>query len=200
MTIPSQLKVNGNIKVFLSSNAQTILPLYHIVFKKWVEISPIFNFGGKPIVNYQDKPVFAELAILKLFIDSGWDGVWVEPYGGIHFLKDMPKSWKLAQSHISIPKDKETFLRNIQEVGKTTACFDVFVWKDNDILFCESKHKGKDRLTNAQIKFIEGALSCGVPEKSLLIAEWEYYEKNQPKNREIKNGRKIKTLNFRQSI
>lgn len=187
MAIPPQLKANGNTKVSLSSNVQAILPLYHIVFKKWAGKSPTFDFGRKPIVDYQGKPVFAELAILKLFIALGWDGVWVESYGGIHFLKEMPKSWKLAKDHISIPKDKEALLKNIQKAGKTTACFDVLIWKDNDIIFCESKHKGKDKLTNAQIKFIEGALSCGVPEKSLLIAEWEYYKKskNEIQNKNI---------------
>ena len=48
------------------------------------------------------------------------------------------------------------------------------VWKNNNILFCEGKHKGKDKLTKPQTKFIEGALSCGIPEKSLMIVEWEY--------------------------
>ena len=174
MVIPLQLSIPDNIIVSLPSGTKATLPLYHSIFKKWIGELPNFDFGKKPIVNYEDKAVFAELAILKLFTASGWEGVWVETYGGVHFLQDMPESWKLSQSHISIPKDKESLLRNIWKVGKTTACFDIFVWKDNDILFCESKHKGKDRLTVAQTKFIEGALSCGVPETSLLIAEWEY--------------------------
>ena len=82
---------------------------------------------------------------------------------------------------MSIPPDKETLLRNIWKAGKTTACFDVFVWKDNEILFCEGKHKNKDRLTNAQTKFIEGALACGVSVQSLMIVEWEYLKETSQK-------------------
>lgn len=169
-----ELKNADKTIVSLPSGNKATLPLYNIVFKKWIGKSPDFDYGKKPFVDYNGKPVFAELAILKLFIDLGWNGVWVENYGGTHFLKDMPNNWKLAKNNISIPKDKEILLKSIWKAGKTTACFDVFVWKNNNILFCESKHKGKDKLTKAQIKFIEGALSCGIPEKSFAIIEWEY--------------------------
>jgi len=48
------------------------------------------------------------------------------------------------------------------EGWETTACFDVFAWHENEILFCEAKEARKDRLTRGQEKFIEGALICGV--------------------------------------
>jgi hypothetical protein len=161
------------VSVSLPSGAIVELPVCHPTFEKWVGELPKFDFGKKPIVNYKGKGVFAELAILGLLNDSGWDGVWVETYGGIHFLNDMPTSWKLSPQNISIPLDKEALLHNILKIGKTTACFDVFAWKGKEVLFCEGKHKGKDRLTNAQTKFIEGALACGISVQSLMIVEWE---------------------------
>lgn len=168
-----ELTPTNIITVSLPSGGKIDLPVCSLTFPKWSGELPKFDFGKKPIVNYKGKAVFAELAILEILIDSGWNGVWVETYGGIHFLKDMPTSWKLSQHNISIPLDKETLLKNIWKTGKTTACFDVFAWKGNEILFCEGKHKGKDRLTKAQTKFIEGALACGVPAQSLMIVEWE---------------------------
>ncbi len=170
-----ELTPTNTMIVSLPSGNTADLPVCHLTFSKWLEESPDFDFGKKPIVNYKGKGVFAELAILEILIDSGWSGVWVETYGGIHFLKDMPTSWKLSQHNISIPLDKEVLLKNIWKTGKTTACFDVFAWKDKDdkVLFCEGKHKGKDRLTKAQTKFIEGALACGILPESLLIVEWE---------------------------
>ncbi len=84
---------------------------------------------------------------------------------GKNFLRTMPNSWKLTKSSISIPEDKENLLKNIWKIGKTTACFDVFLWNNEDILFCESKHRGKDKLTKAQTKFIEGALACGIKKR-----------------------------------
>ncbi len=172
MILPLELTPSDIMTVPLPSGNTVDLPVCHPTFSSWSEKLPNFDFGKKPIVNYKGKGVFAELAILGLLIDSGWNGIWVETYGGIHFLKDMPTSWKLSQHNISITLDKETLLKNIWKTGKTTACFDVFAWKDNDILFCEGKHKGKDRLTKAQTKFIEGALACGVPIQSLVIVEW----------------------------
>lgn len=173
MILPLELTPSGTMTISLPSGNTVDLPVCHPTFPKWLGELPNFDYGKKPIVNYKEKGVFAELAILELLLDSGWNGVWVETYGGVHFLKDMPTSWKLSQHNISIPSEKEVLLRNIWKTGKTTACFDVFVWKDNDILFCEGKHKGKDRLTKAQTKFIEGALACGVPIQSLMIVEWD---------------------------
>src|SRR3989344_3910944 len=170
----NELIQTNTMTVFLPSGNTVDLPVCNFTFSKWLGELPDFDFGKKPIINCKGKGVFAELAILEILIDSGWEGVWVETYGGVHFLKDMPTSWKLSQHNISIPPDKEALLKNIWKTGKTTACFDVFVWKDDKILFCEGKHKGKDRLTKAQIKFIEGALACGIPAQSLMIVEWDY--------------------------
>lgn len=174
MILPPELIPTKRMSVSLPSGGKVDLPVCTPTFKNWVGKLPNFDFGKKPIVNYKGEGVFAEIAILRLLIDSGWNGVWVETYGGIHFLEDMPVGWKLSQHNISIPLDKKVILENIWETGKTTACFDVFAWKGNDVLFCEGKHKGKDRLTNAQTKFIEGALTCGVKTNQLLIVEWNY--------------------------
>lgn len=160
--------------VVLPSGTNVDLPVCHLTFSKWSGELPSFDFGNKPLIDYKGKCIFAELAILKLLQESGCEGVWVETYGGIHFLKDMPTGWKLSSNNVTIPPDKEAILRKIWKAGKTTACFDVFAWKGNEILFCEGKHKGKDKITKAQTKFIEGALACGVPLKSLMIVEWEF--------------------------
>lgn len=175
MNIPPELKTNGNVTITTPSGAKATLPLCHINFQKWTGKLPDFDFGGKPLIDYQGNAIFAEFAILNLLKESGWDGVWVETYGGIHFLKDMPGGWKLAKNSVSIPTEKEVLLRNILKMAKTTACFDVFAWKNDEIIFCESKHKGKDRLTKAQTRFIEGALSYGISKKALIIVEWEYF-------------------------
>ena len=170
----NELIQTNTMTVFLPSGNTVDLPVCHLNFSKWLGELPNFDLGKKPIINCKEKGVFAELAILEILIDSGWEGVRVETYGGVHFLKDMPTSWKLSQHNISIPPDKEALLKNIWKTGKTTACFDVFAWKDDKILFCEGKHKGKDRLTKAQIKFIEGTLACGISAQSLMIVEWDY--------------------------
>jgi hypothetical protein len=125
-------------------------------------------------LNYDGEVCFAELAILRALRKHGWSGVWVEEFGGTHFLNTMPKKWSLRGEHVYIPAEKEAILKRIWKRGDTTACFDVFVWRGPEVLFCEAKHQGKEKLTNAQLRFIEGALASGIPLSSLLIAEWSY--------------------------
>lgn len=172
MIFPQQLIPSGKTTVLLSSGRTVDLPVSYPVFQEWTGKFSGFDFGNKPLLDYRDNPVFAELLILKLFLEFGWDGVWVETYGGTNFLKEMPANWKLSPHHIEIPQEKELLLKNIWKTAKTNACFDVFVWKGADVLFCEAKYKGKDKFTKGQIKFIEGALRLGVPIDSFLIVEW----------------------------
>lgn len=149
------------------------LPICRSTFSAWSGTTLQFDFGKKPVLDFEGHPMFAELIILRLLQADGWEGAWVETYGGIHFLQEMPADWKLQSNHVAIPEEREVFLRKIWGKGKTTACFDVFAWKGDDILFCEAKRKGRDRLTDAQYKFIEAALECGVKPEQLLIVEWD---------------------------
>jgi len=108
-----------------------------------------------------------------LLIDNGLDAVWIETYGGTHYLRSMPNSCNLQSEHISIPQDKEDLLKKIWKQAKTTACFDVLAWDHNDnIIFLEAKHFKKDKLTQPQLKFIKGAIDCGISPDNLLIVEW----------------------------
>ena len=171
--LPPELEITDRFKVGLPNLGTVYLPLCSPVFKIWDGIPVNFDYGNKPMLNYKGESCFAELAILRTLLDYGWDGVWVEAFGGTHFLRSMPKGWGLKSEHVPIPKDKEDFLKEIQKSAGTKACFDVFVWKKDQILFLEGKHKHKDQLTEAQLKFIEGALKCGMSPRSLIIIEWK---------------------------
>ena len=172
MNIPIELQSTGTMDVTLPRGATVLLPMCHPVFSLW-EGQPVdFDYGKKPILNYKGEACFAELVILRMLIEHGWDGVWVETYGGTHYLRTMPNKWILSSEHVSIPKDKEELLQSIWKTAKTTACFDVFAWHNDRILFCEAKRTGKDRFTDAQVRFIEGAIECKVSPESLLVVEW----------------------------
>ena len=172
MNVPKELQQEGTMEVLLLNGARVSLPVCHPTFSLWKGPPVNFDYGKKPVLNYKNEACFAELVILRILIEHGWDGVWVETYGGTHYLRTMPNEWKLKSEHVSIPRDKEELLQKIWKTAKTTACFDVFAWRDNQILFCEAKRKGKDKLTNAQIRFIDGVLECGISSESILIVEW----------------------------
>jgi hypothetical protein len=178
MQLPPELQPTASKEVFLPSGRLVKLPLCNVVFQTWNGTSVGFDYGKKPILNYKNVPCFAELVILQLLLEQGWDGAWIETYGGTHFIRSMPKSWSLKSEHVLIPNDKEELLRKIWEIGKTKACFDVMVWKDNQVLFFEGKNidkekKKKDKFTLSQLKFIEGALASGFTQESLIVVEWK---------------------------
>lgn len=172
MNVSKELRSTGTVGVLLPGGTTVSLPVCHPIFSLWSGPPVKFDYGNKPVLNYNGEACFAELVILRMLIENGWDGVWVETYGGTHYLRDMPNEWKLGTGHVSIPADKEEILQKIWKTAQTTACFDVFAWHKNQILFCEAKRSGKDKLTNAQLRFIEGALACDIHLKSLLIVEW----------------------------
>ena len=164
--------------MIFESGATISLPRCRPTFPAWAGNPPDFDFGKKPLIDLNGHPVFAELYILDLLQTVGWDGVWVETYGGTHYLRTMPKAWSLGSEHIAIPADKEALLKKIWTTAKTTACFDVLAWRGDQLLFCEVKRTGKDKLTDAQVRFIKGALACGIPPASLLIVEWSFAPEN----------------------
>ena len=157
----------------LSSGDKVLIQKYFLHFDAWKGKTPEFDFGRKPILDFDGEACFAELGILRLFLKQGWEGAWVETYGGTHFLNSMPQSWSLKSEHVSIPIEKENILKKIWKAGNTRACFDVVVWKGDKMLFCEAKRIKKDRVNEAQKKFIQGALLCGIPLSSFLIIEWD---------------------------
>jgi hypothetical protein len=168
MDLPRELLPTGHMDVTLPRGAVTRLPMCRPIFSLWQGKPPRFTFGGKPLLDYEGEACFVELAILRLFLGHGWNGV------GTHFLNTMATSWSVRAGRASIPTEKEALLKRIWETAGTTACIDVFAWHSSDLLFCEAKREGKDNLTEAQLQFIEGALACGIPLKSFLIAEWTY--------------------------
>ena len=64
----------------LPSGEQISIPKYFLRFDSW-KGAPIPNtYNGKAVIDWNGEPVFAELAVLRLFQAHGWDGVWVDSY------------------------------------------------------------------------------------------------------------------------
>ncbi|MDY6896408.1 MAG: hypothetical protein SVO01_13475, partial [Thermotogota bacterium] len=107
MNLPAQLGPIKETEINLLNGTTLRLPTCHPVFKKYRGTSINFTYGNKPILDYKGKPCFAELLILNLLLEKDWTGVWVETYGGTHFLQSMPQRWDLKEKNVTIPKDKK---------------------------------------------------------------------------------------------
>jgi hypothetical protein len=152
--------------VYLSSGEEVRLPKARPTFEMWAGEFDGDTYGGKPVVDFGGEPMFAELAILKVFQEDGWDGVWVDTFGHRYLT-----SW--GGGGVDLPEDKERLLQRIFErAGTKAGCFDVFCWKGDSVVFAESKRASKDRFRDTQYRWVEAAIASGAPPESLLVVEW----------------------------
>ncbi|MBL0035362.1 MAG: hypothetical protein IPP26_06230 [Flavobacteriales bacterium] len=51
-------------------------------------------------------------------------------------------------------------------------CWDVVAWKDDRLVFAESKKQKKDRMRDTQVQWMEAALRCEAVVEDFLVVEW----------------------------
>lgn len=167
MSIPKLLAPNSFEEITLPSGEKVQIPKTTPLFTAWSGAQVDSSYNSKPILAYKDRPVFAELAILRLFEDAGWRGVWVDTYGKKYRSEYWPKN------EVSLPAEQQKLLQDISNrAGSKNGCFDVFCWRDDSIIFAESKRKAKDRIRDTQRRWLQAALQCGLQISSFLIVEW----------------------------
>ncbi|MBI2669529.1 MAG: hypothetical protein HYX20_00030 [Candidatus Yanofskybacteria bacterium] len=159
---------SGEEIIVLSSGKSVRIKKYFFKFKAW-QGDPIPNtYGGKAVIDFNGEPLFAELAVLKLFRQNGWDGVWVDSYRKKYRigLPDIVDS-------INLPADKQELLNQLRsKTGKFGGCWDLLLWENNPVLFIELKLSKKDRIQDSQIKWLEESLKLGYQAKNFLLVEW----------------------------
>jgi hypothetical protein len=151
----------------LPSGETITIGKHSILFDAWSG-APIHDaYGGKTVVNIDGQPLFAELAILHLLQDDGFDGVWVDTYRN-RFRRSM------AQARCTLPVwVQERFDAILTLNGKRGGCWDVLAWKNNQIVFVESKRKRKDRIHPNQRRWLAAALKAGIDADCFSICEWD---------------------------
>lgn len=154
--------------IVLPSGGSVNMARFEYRFRLWQGAPISDTFGGKAVLNFNGEPVFAELAILRILEESGWEGVWVDTFRN-RFLRCWP-----PQSCSISPHAQKLYDRIKQfNGGKRSGCFDLLAWKDNAYLFIESKKFAEDSIRQNQIKWLDAALKSGVPLSSFLICEWK---------------------------
>jgi hypothetical protein len=155
-----------NIK--LPSGTSVQIPKAEVVFELWTGRPVSDRYGNKPILNSNGEPAFAELAILKILQNDGWQGVWVDTYRNKYRTAYFPKD------EVELPAEQRKLLLDIYgRAGTSKGCWDVFCWRDDvQHLFAESKRQGRDRIRDTQRRWLEAAIKCSLPLASFLVVEW----------------------------
>ncbi|MDP2337534.1 MAG: hypothetical protein Q8N05_14035 [Bacteroidota bacterium] len=154
------------------------IPKCLITFDKWIGEPVKETFGGKPIVKLDNKPMFAELAIMTLFRKDGWLARWVETYG-----KKVPiclDEWKddKYKNQVHRPFLDSQIESLLSEIAKENSssysgCWDVVAIKNGKIIFVESKRTKKDRIRITQTNWLISGLKCGLNTENFLIVQWD---------------------------
>ncbi len=100
---------------------------------------------------------------------EGWQGAWIDTYRN--------RKRIAIDKFVKLPPDRSELLKQIyQSAGSKAGCFDVYCWRDKQILFAEAKRKGQDRIQDTQRRWLAGALDNGLPFEAFLLVEWSLAE------------------------
>jgi hypothetical protein len=132
-------------------------------YTKWPKPDPKDTYNGKCVLQFNHEMVFAELAILRIFQQTGWDGRWIDSYGRKYRIGYWGEvegaTQELPLEEPSIPQWETIRTRANCKGG----CFDVFCWRDGAVIFAEAKRKGKDRVRATQRRWLEASLDAAIP-------------------------------------
>ena len=167
--LPAILTPTGEEEILLN-NGVVRLPKATPQFSSWSGPILFDRYGGKAVLDFHGEALFAELVILRLFEAEGWSGVWVDSYRRCFRRNPLEK--------VEVPKIRLRVFEQLREaVGARGGCFDVFMWREDTMLFAEAKHNGRDKFRPTQIRWLEAALQIGLPIKSFLVVEWSLNNK-----------------------
>jgi hypothetical protein len=133
------------------------------------------RYWNKTVVEFEGEVTLAELVIRKLAERQGFDAVWVT--GANKFTKVWPRVPEVlppvSQHWYEHIASSATAL-NQRVFGRDSkgGCWDIIGCRHNEVLFIESKRRGKDAINNYQRGWFEAVLKEGVPLSSFLIVEW----------------------------
>ena len=165
MIHPPGLEPTTTERFLLSDGQFVYVPKATPAFAAWQGRAPGNTFGGKTLVCHQDRPAFAELAILWRFIEVGWQGAWIDSFGSRRLRDFWPEP--VPQG---IPEEQEALLQSL--CGAGTKPWDVYCWSPPGVIFVEAKRQKRDSIRPTQVAFLERGLGAGLGLDAFLIVEW----------------------------
>ena len=168
-------------EVFQLSEKDMEIPKCVVQFQKWKGAPLKESFGGMPVVSVEDKPMFAELAVMHHLNNEGWQTRWILTYNRRNKEPLYISAWKddlyLNQKHEAI--DDANIAEMMKRIAKLNnnsyeGCWDVLAWKQGRVLFAEAKRNNKDLESVAKNKWLAAALASGLTPDNFLLVQWDF--------------------------
>lgn len=166
------------------------VPAAFLRFPMWQGPPFVDDFGKKSgaMIELGGEHLFAELAVLRLLEKDGWEGRWVNTYGGggevWKFLTrwdDVPRAeQKTRPIQEDEPRQLLARLAGFNKPRRYKGCWDVFAWRNGETAFVECKRtapKYTDVVSKEQEEWVRSALFLGDPRLTLdsfCFVQWDY--------------------------
>jgi hypothetical protein len=143
------------------------------------------TLGGKILIAVDGEPVFAEVNILNQFMADGWQSRWLVTYGRAKSAPTFLSGWQddTYANQVPDPIEDKHILQLLAAIAKANGgsyqgCWDTLHWKDDEVVFAQSRRNNKDKITPANIKWLEAALKVGLTADNFMIVQWDFHPRS----------------------
>lgn len=163
------------------------IPERNVTFPKWAGKPLMNDFGRKGVVEFDGKPMFAELALAEILKREGYSVRWEEIYGHSNKLPIFLDQWdeRGFKHQVNVAITDEWVMEALAQIAHLnndsySGCWDVIAWKDGKLLFGECKRKKRDAIKDTQISWMNAGLQYGLTPENFLILQWDFEDAHPP--------------------
>lgn len=135
------------------------------------------TYNTKPVLSVDGKPALAEIAVLRLLESDGWEGRWVDSWHQRIWISFPDHESPLPTEALRLYNRICTAPTNGKRLGRSGncwgGCWDIVAWRNGEFIFADSKGPG-DSIQGSQMRWLEAAVSVGVPLSWFLVVDWDY--------------------------
>ena len=126
---------------------------------------------NKPGLLFNGRTTWAEFILVALLEAAGWDARWVRNWsGGRQFCSEVGELRRLSGHGEAVFEAIHASAPDLRGHGT----WDVIAWKDDQVLFLESKQaRSSDRLRDSQLRFMDAALVLGTRPDAFAVVEYD---------------------------
>ena len=150
----------------LSTGRLVQVPTFLRVEQPWTGELPKshLTIANKAAIDFEGAPLYPEFVLLRLLERGGWGAAWRKNWAGTAFWGDIGQVVEPQQRARSV-------FDQIDLRAGFAGAWEILAWRGNEVLFLISKPTGHDRISAYQARWLDTALTMGMPLHSFAIVE-----------------------------